>query len=111
MPRTIRSRNLNLVRWLNFGHEHICKILAPIANKNYVSKMATGDREITDHMARRIEELTNMPEKWIDRDNDALLQMSSLDHALHTNISSLPETTKITLLAFVETLKLTEPIK
>lgn len=104
MPRTVRSRNLDLIRWLNFNHKNTCKMLAHLTNANYVSKMANGDMEIEDRMARRIEDSSHMPDLWMDRDNIALLKMCRLDYELHQNISSLPEDTKKTLLAFVETL-------
>ena len=61
MARTTRSKNLDLIRWLNFGHENTAKKLISLTNANYLSKMATGDMEISDHNARSIESTLKMP--------------------------------------------------
>jgi hypothetical protein len=76
MPQTIRSRNLDLIRWLNYGHEIISKKLSHITNPNYVSMMATGDMEISERRARLIEKAVELPAGWIDRDNISILKMS-----------------------------------
>jgi hypothetical protein len=104
MARTTRSQNLDLIRWLNFGHENTAKKLINLTNANYLSKMATGDMEITDHMARNIELTLNMPVGWLDRDNLSLINMSALDSELCQAASSLSDASKTALLTLIRTL-------
>ena len=101
MTRTTRSRNLDLIRWLHFGHESTAKLLAPVTNANYLSRMATGEMEITDRKARSIERASALPPEWLDRDNIEILKMSSVDHQLCKLISMLSDKKKVSLLQFL----------
>lgn len=98
MPQTTRSRNLDLIRWLNYGHENTAKKLASITNSNYVSKMATGDMEITDRRARAIERAVELPAGWLDRDNVSILKMSPPQSQIHALVAALPEEKQTALL-------------
>ena len=104
MARTTRSQNLDLIRWLNFGHENTAKKLINLTNANYLSKMATGDMEISDHIARNIELTLNMPAGWLDRDNLSLINMSALDSELCQVAKSLSDASKTALLTLIRTL-------
>ncbi len=101
MPRTIRSRNLDLIRWLNFGHESTAKKLSSVINANYLSKMATGDMEIGDRKARAIERAVELPTGWLDRDNIAMLRISPMESQIHQFITKLPEEKQMALLALL----------
>ena len=105
MARTTRSKNLDLIRWLNFGHENTAKKLISLTNANYLSKMATGDMEISDHNARSIESTLKMPSGWLDRDNLALINMTAIDSDIYQATKELPDEAKIALLTFVRVLK------
>jgi len=102
MPRTIRSTNLDLIRWLNHGHKNTAAKLSAITNENYISKMATGDMAISDYDARQIEKTLSLPDGWMDRDNIALLSMGKADFKIHCFLSNQPQTAKDGLLAFLE---------
>ena len=104
MPRTIRSTNLDLIRWIHHGHKNTAKKLSSLTNGNYISKMATGDMEISDHDARRIEKILSLPDDWMDRDNTLMFSMSKVDFQIYSNLSSQSETAKEGLLNFLESL-------
>ena len=91
MARTTRSVNLDLIRWLNLGHDSTAKLLSSVTNSNYLSKMATGDMEISDRKARSIERAAGLPQGWLDRNNIELLKMSLVEHQLHQVITALPQ--------------------
>ena len=101
MARTVRSRNLDLIRWMNYGHESTAKLLLHITNANYLSKMATGEMEIGDRKARSIERAAEVPSEWLDRDNIAVLKMSPLEFKIHRAVISLAEEKKAALLALI----------
>lgn len=105
MTRTTRSKNLDLIRWLNFGHKNTSMKLISLTNANYLSKMATGDMEISDHDARSIESALKMSTGWLDRDNLALINMKATDSDIYQASMALTETSKAALLTFVRTLK------
>lgn len=98
MPQTRRSRNLDLIRWLNYGHENTANKLAYVTNSNYVSKMATGDMEISDCNARAIEKAVQLPVGWLDRDNISILKMSPLQSQIQALVAMLPEEKQTALL-------------
>lgn len=101
MPRTIRSRNLDLIRWLDCGHKHTVKKLDSITNANYLSKMATGEMEISDLKARSIEKAIDFPVGWMDRDNVALIMTTAIDFELHRLLANYPEDAKAGLVKFL----------
>ena len=102
MARTTRSTNLDLIRWLNFGHERTAKKLASvITNSAYLSKMATGDMEVSDRKARVIEKELNLPSGWMDRDNTAILKTPAEDLSLLQSLSKLSAEAKSVLHTFV----------
>jgi hypothetical protein len=105
MPRTTRSRNLDLIRWLNFGHENTAKKILSLTNANYLSKMATGDMDISDQMARDIESELDMPMGWLDRDNIDVIGMDKLEYEAWQAMKSLSNESKSAMLAFLRTLK------
>ena len=90
MPRTIRSTNLDLIRWLNHGHESTADKLSALTNANYLSKMATGDMAIDDKMARSIESTLELPQGWMDRENLRILKMSAEAYQLSEATRELP---------------------
>lgn len=104
MARTTRAQNLELIRWLNLGHENTAKKLVNLTNANYLSKMATGDMDISDNIARKIELTLNMPLGWLDRDNLSLIKMSALDYELHQVAKLLSDSSKTALLQLIKTL-------
>lgn len=105
MERTTRSKNLDLIRWMNFGHENTAKKLISLTNTNYLSKMATGDMHISDNNARSIESMLKMPSGWLDRDNLALINMATIDSDIYQATKELPDAAKTALLTFVRALK------
>ena len=101
MARTIRSRNMDLIRWINYGHESTAKLLMNVTNANYLSKMATGEMDIGDRKARSIERAAELPSEWLDRDNIAVLKMSPLEFKIYRALVSLPEEKKAALLTLI----------
>ena len=101
MPTTIRSKNLDLIRWLNHGHKNAAKKLSNITNENYISQMATGDMQISDIDARQIEKELALPEGWMDRDNIELLAMSVTEFKIYSCLNNQPEIAKDGLLNFL----------
>lgn len=91
MPQTTRTRNLDLIRWLNYGHENTARKLSSVTNANYVSKMETGDMEIGDRKARSIEKTVELPVGWMDRDNVDMLKMSPTQAQIHLLVAALSE--------------------
>lgn len=98
MPQTTRSRNLDLIRWLNYGHENTVHKLSSVTNANYVSKMATGDMEISDQQVRLIEKAVELPIGWMDRDNLGVLKMSPTQAQIHVLVATLSEEKQLALL-------------
>ena len=90
MPRTVRSENLDLLRHIGGGHYPLAKRLNSTTNAAYLSKMATGQKEISDYQARRIEELLELPRGWMDRNHEVVHQMSLLLYEIWTSVSELP---------------------
>lgn len=105
MARTTRSKNLDLIRWLNFRHENTAKKLISLTNANYLSKMATGNMEISDHNTRSIERTLKMPSGWLDRDNLSLINMMAIDSDIYQATKEIPDAAKTALLTFVRALK------
>jgi hypothetical protein len=102
MPRTIRSINLDLIRWMNFGHENTAKkLVSVITNAAYLSKMATGDMEISDRKARSIEKELSLPNGWMDRDNIAVLKTPAEDMAVLASLAHLTPQAKTNLAKFL----------
>lgn len=101
MPRSKRSENLDLIRHLHGGHKPVARKLNSIANENYLSQMATGGREITDHEAQQIEKALALPDGWMDRDHLAMFDMSKVDYDIYSNLSAKPEAAKAGLLVFL----------
>lgn len=64
--------------------------------------MATGDMEISEYDARRIEQILSLPDGWMDRDNIPMLSMSKVDFKIYSHLSSQSQTAKDGLLAFLE---------
>lgn len=90
---------------MNFGHERTAKKLASvISNAAYLSKMATGDMEISDRKARSIEKELSLPIGWMDRDNVAVLRTSAEDMAVLTSLSHLNPQVKLKLASFLSSL-------
>jgi hypothetical protein len=77
---SVRSNNLDLIRWMEHGHESTCKRLSHLFNAYQVSTMATGRQTISDSAARAIEDTFNLPMGWLDRDNIELLKMDAVDY-------------------------------
>lgn len=105
MPRSTRSRNLDLIRWLNHGHENTAKKLASVTNANYLSKMATGDMEISDRKARTIEKALDLPVGWMDRENVAMLKMPATEFQLYQTVSRYHDEAKAALLNFLSSVR------
>jgi hypothetical protein len=82
VPRSTRSNNFDLIRWMQGGHKPTCKKLEHLTNENYVSKMACGDMDISDSMARNIEKCFNMPDGWLDRNNEGVINISQIEFEL-----------------------------
>lgn len=98
----IRAKNLDLIRWINGGQENTAAKLSDVTNYNYISKMATGDMEISDNQARKIERIMSLPNGWMDRENLSMLLMKEADFKIYTRIKEKTETAKNGLLAFLE---------
>ena len=105
MPHTIRSRNLDLIRWMKGGHKRTAKIMEKITNENYLSKMATGDRVIGDSTARKIEEAAMLPEGWLDRENDKVLLMDADDYRMLQQFMGYAPAVKDALVSFLLSLR------
>jgi len=102
--------NLDLIRWLNYGHKNTAKKLSIVTNANYLSKMATGDMEIGDQEARTIEKTLTLPVGWLDRDNIAMLNLSATEFELHQLVIHLPNESRVALLGFLSSLpKIAQP--
>ncbi|GAB3542868.1 hypothetical protein GCM10027343_15580 [Noviherbaspirillum agri] len=99
---SIRSKNLILARSLFGGMlRGVTEALDSVINQTTLIKMGQGEKEITDSMARRIEQLLGLPINWMDRDNERLLRMSLLDYEVYEQISLMPESAKKALGAFL----------
>ncbi|BBW91653.1 hypothetical protein PS1M3_17400 [Pseudoalteromonas sp. PS1M3] len=105
MTITNRSNNLDLIRWMSGGHEPTAGKMAHITNANYVSKMATGEMDISDHVARSIEKAFSLPEFWMDRDNENAIKMPKEDYELHSTLQGLPQNSKNILRSFLLSLE------
>ena len=82
-----------------------------MTNANYVSKMATGDMEISDSMARSIERELDLPEGWVDRDNVEFLKTSKTDFQLTQMIVGLSSEAKTALSTFINSIQMGLPTK
>lgn len=98
---TTRSDNLDLLRKIHGGHNRTAKKLAKVANSNYISQMATGGMEISDHQARDIEKILQLPCNWMDRDNINLLKIDETEFKLLSLLITLPQFARDGLLNFL----------
>lgn len=98
MSKTTRSRNLDLIRWLHGGHNSTSKELSNIAHQGDISKMATGQMEISEWKARSMERAVDLPDGWMDRDNISILKMSLIEAQIHQLVATLPEEKQSALL-------------
>jgi hypothetical protein len=105
MPKTIRSNNLSLIRWLNHGHTNTSNKLNSITNSNYISKMTTGDMEISDYQAREIEKTLQLPSGWMDRDNAQLLKIDETEFKILSLLTDQSLVAKDGLLCFLSASK------
>jgi plasmid maintenance system antidote protein VapI len=78
--RATRCRNLDMIRWMCGGQNCVAKKLGHIVNPTYLGKMATGKMDIANCLAREIEKVLDLPELWLDRDNEQLLKISGRDY-------------------------------
>ena len=101
MARTLRSDNMELLRCIHGGHKFISKKLDHITNSNYVSKMATGDMDMTDSMARNIESTLKYPSGWLDRENKAILKLEHIDYEIIMVLKNASLDSKKGLLQFI----------
>lgn len=108
MSDSIRSKNLDYLRWMHGGQNAIAKKLIRLANYAYISEMANGLRGISDEDARKIEELLALAIGWLDRDHSCLIEMSNLDFELCCYITKLSDRSKESLLQFLVHLKPSE---
>ena len=111
MNKKIRVRNVDLIRWINYGQKNTAIKLYRVTNANYVSKMATGDMEISDRMARAIESELALPEGWIDRDNVEFLKTSKTDFQLTQMIVGLSPEVKTALSTLINSIQMGLPTK
>lgn len=101
-----RQNNLYLTRYLFEGLGNVAKLLAPRANESALIRMGQGKAEISDEMARAIEEKLGLPRGWMDRDNDMLLRkLSPIHYQLVTHIKNMPEKQLQTLLDYFTSIK------
>jgi hypothetical protein len=80
--KTIRSTNLSLARYMNFGHNNTAHKVRRVVNSNYLSKMALGQMELGNYTAREIESALGYPLGWLDRDNRKLLKLTGEQYKL-----------------------------
>jgi len=76
-------------------------MLSAVTNSNYLSKMATGDMDISDRKARTIEKTLGFPMGWLDRDNIAVVKMTATEFDLHQRINQISDESKVALRAFL----------
>lgn len=105
MPRTIRSTNVDLIRWLNYGHDRTAQKLASVTNSTYLSKMATGDMAVSDRKARAIERALDLPAGWLDRDNIAIFKMSVPEFDLYQRVAELSDESRTALKVFLSSVQ------
>jgi hypothetical protein len=87
---------------MNFGNDKTAKRLASVvSNAAYLSKLATGDMEISDRRARSIEKELGFPGGWMDRYNIGVLKTSAEDLAVLNAISQLSTEAKTNLFRFL----------
>ncbi len=105
MPAEFRSKNLDLIRWLNTTHKKTAeKLRTVVTNPNYLSQMARGEMVIQERKARQIEKVLGLPANWMDRDNLKLLQLSSTDYELYVLLCGCPEDAKDGLIKFLSSM-------
>jgi plasmid maintenance system antidote protein VapI len=102
MTMNLRQKNLMLARSLFGGmFGNLARAFGPSMSTTALSRMSTGEAEITDTVARRIEQKLGLAEYWLDRDNDSLLRMGYLDHQVHLQTSRLPDDKKRNLISLL----------
>ncbi len=104
MTLSLRTTNLRLTRHLCDGLGKLAVALNSVTNEAALIKMGQEKKTITDTMARDIEQILELPSNWMDRDNESLIRMTSLDYEIHKQASLLPEEAKKGLLAFISSL-------
>lgn len=105
MAPDMRTTNLHLARHLCDGLGKLAAALGPATNEAALIKMGQGKKAISDAMARDIEEKLGLPSGWMDRDNEGLMKMESLDYALCKQILLVNENAKKGLLNFISSLR------
>ena len=101
--KPIRANNLDLIRWINGGHQCTAQILKKsISNECLLSDLALGKKMISDYVARNIEKDINLPEGWLDRDNISFInKLTKNDFELANILLSLSDEAKEGLQKFL----------
>jgi plasmid maintenance system antidote protein VapI len=95
MIMTLRRKNLMIARALHEGLlGNLAKAFGPSMSEATLSRLSNGNTEITDTLARQIEQKLGLAEYWLDRDNESLLRMSYIDHQVHLQTARLPDDKK-----------------
>lgn len=79
--------------------------IAGVTNEAALIKMGQGKKAMSDAMAKDIEEKLRLPTGWMDRDNEGLIKMESLEYALCKQILLVNEKAKKGLLSFVSSMR------
>jgi plasmid maintenance system antidote protein VapI len=102
MRLAIRRKNLTLARALYGGSlENLSNAVGSLISTSMLSRLPTGDSEISLTLARRIKQKLGLPEFWLDRDNHALLKMDSTNCQVHAQTTQLPDDKKQHLIALL----------
>lgn len=104
MPQNIRIKNLHLARHLSDGLGKLAAVLGNATNEAALIKMGQGKSPISDDLASIIEMKLELPRGWMSRDNGKLIQMESVDAAIHKQIAPLSEETKKSLLSLLSSI-------
>lgn len=86
----IRIANLLLLRHLCGSNAALVTALSPTIKAVSLKGMFGGNTTITDEIARAIEETVYLPIGWMDRDNEGVIRMGTMDYEIHRRIATLP---------------------
>lgn len=90
MNLEMRVANLRLLRYLHGSQNDLVSALAPKFSAVTIKGMIGGYTMITDAVAEEIENKLNLPSGWLSRDNEGLIQMSTLNYEIQEKISAMP---------------------
>jgi hypothetical protein len=97
------SNNLKIIRLMNGTHGYTAERLkSVVSNESLLSDYTNGKKNVSDYTARGIEQVLELPNGWLERDNLSIINtMSKTDFELVKKLINIPKEAKDGLYQFI----------